>query len=177
MSRRAAFIDRDGTINVQPPEHSYVTRAEDLEILPGALEGMRALADCGFALVIASNQRGVGRGLLSMDDLNAIDAEIRSRLAEQGAELAGSYYCPHLIDDDCDCRKPKPGLLTRAASELDLDLPGSWMIGDSASDVEAGTAAGCRTVFLGGDPPAEATLIAPTLAEAAELVCAAPEPG
>jgi D-glycero-D-manno-heptose 1,7-bisphosphate phosphatase len=171
VSRPAAFIDRDGTINVQPPPHTYLSSVDELEILPGALEGMKALADCGFALVIVSNQRGVGRGLISMDDVDAIDAEIRRRLGEAGGDLAGSYYCPHLNDDDCDCRKPKPGLLLRAASELDLDLAASWMLGDSATDIEAGVAAGCSTAYLGEDPPHDATLSATSLAEAADLIC------
>jgi histidinol-phosphate phosphatase family protein len=172
VSRPAAFIDRDGTINVQPAEHTYLSSVEDLEILPGAMEGMKALADCGFALAIASNQRGVGRGLISMEDVDAIDAEIRRLLAPTGAEIAGSYYCPHLNDDDCDCRKPRPGLLLRAAEDLDLDLGASWMIGDSATDIEAGTAAGCRTAYLGEDPPPGATLSAATLLDASELICA-----
>jgi D-glycero-D-manno-heptose 1,7-bisphosphate phosphatase len=172
VSQPAAFIDRDGTINVQPPEHTYLSDVADLEILPGAIEGMKALADCGFALVIASNQRGVGRGLISMDDVNAIDAEIRRLLAASGAEPAGSYYCPHLNDDGCDCRKPRPGLLLRAAEELHLDLTASWMIGDSATDIAAGAAAGCRTAYLGNDPPGEATISAGSLAEAADLICA-----
>jgi D-glycero-D-manno-heptose 1,7-bisphosphate phosphatase len=172
VSRPAAFVDRDGTINVQPPEHEYLSGVGDLKVLPGALDGMRALADCGFALVIASNQRGVGRGLISMEDVNAIDAEIRRLLADSGAELAGSYYCPHLNDDDCYCRKPKPGLLLRAAEELDLDLGASWMVGDSGTDIAAGGAAGCRTAYLGDDPPAEATISAGSLAEAADLICA-----
>lgn len=173
MSRPAAFIDRDGTINVQPPEHQYLGSVEELEILPGTMEGLRALADCGFVLAIASNQRGVGRGLISMDDVDAIDAEIRRLAAEAGAEIAGSYYCPHLNDDDCDCRKPRPGLLLRAAEELDLDLSASWMVGDSATDIEAGAAAGCRTAYLGDDPPPGATLSAATLLAASELICAA----
>ena len=176
MSRAAAFIDRDGTINVQPPEHTYLSSVADLEILPGAMEGMRALADCGFALVIASNQRGVGRGMISMEDVDAIDAQIRRLLAASGAELAGSYYCPHLNDDGCDCRKPRPGLLLRAAEELDLDLGASWMLGDSATDIQAGIAAGCRTAYLGEDPPPEAAISAASLREAANLICAA-EPG
>lgn len=173
MSRRAAFIDRDGTINVQPPEHEYVTRVEDLELIPGAIEGMEALAGCGFALVIASNQRGVGRGLLTGEDLESIDAEIRRLVADAGAEIAGSYYCPHLIDDDCGCRKPKAGLLLRAAEELDLDLGASWMVGDSATDIQAGVAAGCRTAYLGADPPEGATVGVGSLREAAGLICAA----
>jgi D-glycero-D-manno-heptose 1,7-bisphosphate phosphatase len=175
VSRRAAFIDRDGTINVQPPEHEYLGGVRDLEILPGAMEGMNALADCGFALVIASNQRGVGRGLISMDDVNAIDAEIRRLAAKAGAEIAGSYYCPHLNDDDCDCRKPKPGLLLRAAEEMALDLAASWMVGDSATDIQAGVAAGCRTAYLGSDPPEAATIGAGSLQEAARLICSASE--
>jgi D-glycero-D-manno-heptose 1,7-bisphosphate phosphatase len=156
---------------VQPPEHEYVTRIEEFELIPGAVEGLARLAGCGLALVIASNQRGVGRGLISEDILQATEELLQGSLEPHGVSVAGFYYCPHLIDDDCDCRKPKPGLLFDAARELDLDLKASWMIGDSATDIEAGGAAGCRTAYLGEDPGIEATVTAGSLEEAAGLIC------
>ena len=129
---RAAFLDRDGTINARPAEHQYVTRAEDLRLLPGAIEGMARLAGCGYTLVVASNQRGMARGLLTERVLDEIEAVIEAALEPHGAVIAGFYYCPHQADDPgCDCRKPKPGMLLRAARELGLDLEESWMIGDS----------------------------------------------
>jgi D-glycero-D-manno-heptose 1,7-bisphosphate phosphatase len=107
---------------VQPPEHEYVSNVSDLELLPGAIEGIAALGNCGFALLLASNQRGVGRGLVSEQTLEQIDRELQRALEPHGVQFAEFLYCPHLIEDDCDCRKPKPGLLIRAAAELELDL-------------------------------------------------------
>jgi D-glycero-D-manno-heptose 1,7-bisphosphate phosphatase len=172
VSRRAAFLDRDGTINVLPPEHQYVTRPEDFELLPGAIEGMARLAGCGYTLVIASNQRGVGRGLVSEEALRACEAIVREALSPHGARVAGYYYCPHLIEDECDCRKPQPGLLLRAARELDLDLGASWMVGDSATDVEAGAAAGCSTAYVGSEAGVTANVTAASLGAAAAEICA-----
>jgi D-glycero-D-manno-heptose 1,7-bisphosphate phosphatase len=166
----AAFLDRDGTINRRPPPHEYVTRLEDFELLPGAVDGIAALSQCGFTLVVVSNQRGLARGMLTVEVLRATETVLQDALRPLGAEIAGFHYCPHDTDEDCGCRKPAPGMLLRAADELDLDLGSSWMIGDSESDVEAGTAAGCRTVSLG--EAKGATLSAATLPEAAELVCA-----
>jgi D-glycero-D-manno-heptose 1,7-bisphosphate phosphatase len=172
LTRPAAFLDRDGTINARPPEHEYVTRIEEFQLLPGAIEGLARLANCGFTLVVVSNQRGIARGLVSEELLRATEDAIQGGLQPQGASIAGFYYCPHELDENCDCRKPKPGLLLTAASELDLDLGSSWMIGDSDTDIEAGRAAGCRTVLLGEGSSAEATLEAASLRDAAEAVCA-----
>ncbi len=171
---RAAFLDRDGTINARPAEHQYVTRAEDLRLLPGAIEGMARLAGCGYTLVVASNQRGMARGLLTERVLDEIEAVIEAALEPHGAVIAGFYYCPHQADDPgCDCRKPKPGMLLRAARELGLDLEESWMIGDSPSDIGAGSAAGCRTAYLGSPPAEPATITAPSLGAVAERICSA----
>jgi D-glycero-D-manno-heptose 1,7-bisphosphate phosphatase len=148
-----------------------VTRIEDFRILPGALEGMARLAACGYALVVVSNQRGVARGLVSDEVLRATEAALDRGLEPHGVRVAGFYYCPHEIAEECDCRKPKPGLLLAAAEELDLDLGASWMVGDSHSDVEAGAAAGCRTAYLGSEQGVDATLSAGSLDEAAAAIC------
>jgi D-glycero-D-manno-heptose 1,7-bisphosphate phosphatase len=170
--RRAAFLDRDGTLNERPGEQSYVTQIADFRVLAEAVDGMRRLAECGYVLVVASNQRGVARGLVGPDLLRAAEDALQRELGPHAARIEAFYYCPHEIEESCDCRKPKPGLLLRAAAELDLDLSRSWMIGDSATDVQAGRAAGCRTAYLGTDGSASANLTATSLLEAAELICA-----
>lgn len=172
LTRPAAFLDRDGTINVQPPRHEYVTRIEDLQVLPGAIEGMVHLAVCGFVLVVVSNQRGVGRGLIHPECLVEIEDAFQEELEPRGVRISGFYYCPHLIADKCECRKPKPGLLLDAADKLNLDLGRSWMIGDSISDIRAGAAAGCRTAYVGrNNPPDRADVASASLEQAADVIC------
>ncbi len=144
--RRAVFLDRDGTLNREI--RSYVRRPEELEVFPWAGRALAKLAEKGIPLFLASNQAGVGKGLMSSADLDAVDARLRRELAGQGVSLAASYYCPHTDEDACDCRKPKPGLLLRGASEHGLDLSRSFMVGDSWRDMAAGRAAGARTVFV-----------------------------
>jgi D-glycero-D-manno-heptose 1,7-bisphosphate phosphatase len=143
----AAFLDRDGTII---HDRGYVRRAEDVELLPGAVDALRRAADAGLRLVVVSNQSGVGRGLVSPQELDEVHARMVELLSDAGVALDGAYYCPHAPSEDCACRKPKPGLLLRAVEELDLDPGRSVMIGDKLSDEEAGRAAGCvRTIRLG----------------------------
>lgn len=169
--RPAVFLDRDGTINVRPPEHEYVARIEDLQILSDAIEGMVRLAACGFDLVVVSNQRGVGRGLVDPGLLLEVEDVLQEDLNPYGVWIRGFYYCLHAIEDDCDCRKPKPGLLLSAADALDLDLERSWMIGDSASDIEAGTAAGCHTAYVGPKSPISADITSSSLGRVASVIC------
>jgi D-glycero-D-manno-heptose 1,7-bisphosphate phosphatase len=149
-----------------------VTRVEEFRLLPGAIEGMARLAACGYELVIASNQRGIARGLVGEAVLGEVEAAIQRALEPRGVGVSGFYYCPHQTDDPaCDCRKPKPGMLLRAASELDLDLSRSWMIGDSPSDVAAGAAAGTLTAYIGSEAEPGATLRAVSLKAAAAEIC------
>lgn len=169
--RPAVFLDRDGTINVRPPEHDYIRDSRDFEWLPGALEGMLKLARAGLPLVVVSNQRGISRGLIAPSTLHEIEARIQGSLADHGERVVAFRYCPHGLDDGCDCRKPRPGLLCSAASELGLDLHRSWMIGDSEADVEAGAAAGCRTIRLAAETDRDERTAA-SLLEAAEIVIA-----
>lgn len=144
--RRAVFMDRDGVLN---HDRGYVSRPEDFEWLPGVMHALRALQRAGWALVVATNQSGIARGLYGPAEYENLTAWMNSELAQHGVALDGVYHCPHLPDAplaawrrQCDCRKPAPGMLRRAARDLRLDLDASVMIGDKPSDILAGRAAG-----------------------------------
>jgi D-glycero-D-manno-heptose 1,7-bisphosphate phosphatase len=151
--RRAVFFDRDGVVNI---DRGYVSRLEDFEFVPGFIDGARFLHGAGYALIVITNQSGIGRGLYTEQDFAALTDWLKGALAAHGAPLAGVYYCPHhpseaigVYRTHCDCRKPAPGLLLRAASELSLDLASSVMFGDRATDLEAARAAGVgRRILL-----------------------------
>ncbi|MEE2665553.1 MAG: HAD family hydrolase [Myxococcota bacterium] len=150
----AVFLDRDGVLL----EHvRYLRRTDDVELIPAATAAVRALNQAGVAAVVVTNQSVVARGMCSEGELEEIHAVMRRKL--QPARLAGVYYCPHLPPGpgeaarppyrvECDCRKPSPGLLERASTELGIDLARSLMIGDSTSDVEAGRRAGAATALV-----------------------------
>ena len=149
---KAAFLDRDGVIN---RDQAYVHRWEDFEFMPGAIEAMRRLQQAGYALVVVTNQSGLARGYYSEEQYQALSVAMRQALAGQGITLAGIYHCPHHpagvvapLAVACDCRKPAPGLLLRAAQELQLSLADSLLIGDKASDIEAARAAGVGRAYL-----------------------------
>jgi histidinol-phosphate phosphatase family protein len=144
---KVVFFDRDGTIAKDVP---YCSRPEQFELLPGAGKAIRGLNQAGFKVIIITNQSGIARGYFTEETLGKIHEKMRNDLAEYGAFIDAIYYCPHHPDDNCDCRKPKPGLILRAAAEHDIDLSKSFFIGDSDKDIEAGQAAGCRTVLLSG---------------------------
>lgn len=152
MARPAVFLDRDGTI---VREVDYLRRPDRMRLLPHAADAIRRLRHGGFAVVLATNQSGIARGLLTEADLADIHEALRRRLARRRARLDGIYYCPHHPEfggaayrRECDCRKPAPGMLLRAAWELGLDLARSFAVGDSERDLEAGRRAGCRTVLV-----------------------------
>jgi D-glycero-D-manno-heptose 1,7-bisphosphate phosphatase len=153
-SRRpgAVFLDRDGTIN---REVHHLNQVEQVELLEGAAEAIRLLNGSGFKVVVVTNQGAVARGLLPESRLAEIHAALVALLARSGAAVDAIYYCPHHPTEgvgdmrrDCGCRKPRPGALQQAAGDLGLDLECSFLVGDQASDVEAGRAAGCRTVLV-----------------------------
>jgi D-glycero-D-manno-heptose 1,7-bisphosphate phosphatase len=167
--RPAAFLDRDGVINV---DRGYVYRREDFEFVPGVLEGARRLAELDFALVVVTNQSGIGRGRYGERDFQALTGWMKDQFAAAGAPLAGVYYCPHHPTEadgayriDCACRKPAPGMLLRAADELALDLATSVLFGDRASDLMAAEAAGVpRRILLATDGQGEPAVVAEGLA-------------
>lgn len=150
--RAAVFLDKDGTVLADEP---YNVDPDRMAYAPMALAGLSRLAKTDLALVVISNQSGVARGLFAADALHAVGVKLAAMFHAAGAHLDGFYWCPHHPDGvvdayavDCDCRKPQPGLLLRAARELELDLAASWFIGDILDDVEAGNRAGCRSILL-----------------------------
>ena len=146
MSRRAVFLDRDGVINVECGEH--IRHPEDLQLLPGSAAAIAALSKAGWPIVVYTNQSGVGRGYMSMADLDAIHDTLRCQVEIYGGELTAIYACTHHPNEGCDCRKPKPGMLLQAASEHDLDMAASFAVGDSPRDIAAANAAGCSPVLV-----------------------------
>jgi len=143
----AVFLDRDGVLNVYLPG-DYVRSPDDLTLLPGAAPGVRALNELGFPLFVISNQQGVAKGLMTPGELTLVDNTLHERLRAEGALIEKSYYCPHHSRDNCDCRKPKPGLLLRAAEENGIDLSRSYFIGDTETDGMAAGAAGVGAFIL-----------------------------
>ena len=151
-SRKAAFLDRDGVINV---DFGYVSCWEDFEFIPGAIDGMRMLQDLGYLLVVITNQSGIARGYFNVDDYQKLTNHFQMYLSKCGVQLTGIYHCPHhprfLRSEDpnpCNCRKPAPGLILQAQNDFMISLSQSILVGDQRSDIEAGSAAGVGTCFL-----------------------------
>lgn len=169
--RPALFFDRDGVVNMRLVD-DYVRDPGQLRLLPDIGEALRIARELGYVPVLVTNQQGIARQLMTERDLGAIHATMQERLrASAGTGFEAIYVCPHHADDRCDCRKPMPGMLLRAADELGLDLQRSWMIGDSPSDVEAGRRAGCMTAWLGtGEAPAGADIAAVHLREVMAVI-------
>ncbi len=157
--RPAAFLDRDGTIMV---EKEFLADPAGVELIPGATDGLRALRERGFALVVVTNQSGIARGLYGLEQFRAVQARLEALLALEGIRLDGVFLCPHHPDftGPCDCRKPLPGLYLQAARQLGLDLARSLFIGDRLSDVDAADALGGTPILLrtGYGRAAEASL-------------------
>lgn len=145
---KATFLDRDGVINYKAPEGEYIRKWEQVKFIPGVIGAVAQLNDAGYQVFIVTNQRGVALQMVQLQDLLEIHRRIKEEFHNAGAIISDIYCCLHNINEMCVCRKPKPGMLQRAAREYNLDLKSSWMIGDSITDVEAGENAGCRTILL-----------------------------
>lgn len=156
QKQRAVFLDRDGTINRYV---GFIRKPEDLELLAGAAEAIRRINQSGYLAIVVTNQPVIARGEVTWEGLDEIHRKLETQLGREGAYLDDIFVCPHHPDKgfpgerpeyklDCDCRKPKPGLLIQAAEKYNIDLAKSWMIGDDQRDVDAGTAAGCRTAVV-----------------------------
>jgi len=142
---RAVFLDRDGTVI---EECGYLSDPARVRLLPGAATVLRALAAEGWKLIIISNQSGVGRGLITPAQMGEVQQRFLDLLLSEGVSFSGSYVCTHTPEDRCQCRKPSPSLIQRAATEHSVDLSASWMIGDRESDILCGRNAGCSTIWL-----------------------------
>lgn len=180
---KAVFLDRDGTINA---DKGYVHKVEDFVLIPGAVEALKRLQHAGFALVVVTNQSGVGRGMYTVDDYLAVESHFRELLGQEGITLAGIYACFHHAEGtgiygvECDCRKPKPGMIKKAQKDLGICLAESFVVGDKWADVRMGVNAGvrvdhCILVRTGkagsdeGNKVANAPLV-PDLKSAADLI-------
>jgi len=152
MSHRSLFLDRDGTL---VESRHYPSHPEQLVLYPGVIWELRRLQAAGFRLVLVTNQSGLAHGYFDQGQLDRMHEHLATQLRRGTVVLDGVYVCPHHPEGTvpelaiaCDCRKPHPGMLIRAASDLDLDLARSWFVGDILDDVEAGNRAGCRTVLV-----------------------------
>jgi len=152
----AVFLDRDGTLI---RDVGHLDRREQVEILPRVPEAIRLLRRRGFLLVVVTNQSAVARGRLTEEELGSIHDDLNARLAKEGARLDGIYYCPHHPTEGsgrynvaCDCRKPNPGLVRRAAADLGLDLSLSYVVGDQMSDMELADRVGAKGILIAGRP-------------------------
>jgi D-glycero-D-manno-heptose 1,7-bisphosphate phosphatase len=155
MKRKAVFLDRDGTINI---DRGFIHRAEEFDFVEGAERLIRTLNDAGFLVVVVTNQSGVARGFYSEDDVMKLHAFIEDELQKAGAHIDRFYFCPHHPEapllqykTDCACRKPKPGMVLRALDDLGIDPKKSYMVGDSARDICAGKRAGLTSIRISGD--------------------------
>ena len=154
--QKTIFLDRDGTINKYM---GFLRKPEELELLPGVAEAIKLINSSGYLAVVVTNQPVIARGEVSFDGLEEIHNKMETLLGQEGAYLDAIYFCPHHphkgfegevpeLKIDCDCRKPKPGMLLKAAEDLNIELKNSYMIGDSDTDVEAGKAAGCTAIKI-----------------------------
>ena len=184
MSRPAIFLDRDGTLI---EDADYLRSPEQIRLLPGVTDGLRRLQEAGYALIVVSNQSGVARGMFSEGEVEAVHWTLMGLLSESEVRLDGIYYCPHHPDASdgtygvvCRCRKPEPGMLEQAMREHDLEGEGSWTIGDSVRDLQAGKAVGARTILVRtgkpvpDPPPVEADYVEDGLSEAVERILSSP---
>lgn len=170
FASKAVFLDRDGVINHKAPEKDYIRNWREIRLIPGAVEAVASLNQAGYKVFVATNQRGVATLRVKIEDLLDIHHRIQEEFAQNGAIISQIYYCPHDTPANCPCRKPRPGMLQRAALEHHLNLGASWMIGDSCSDVEAGESAGCRSILLASHAAAAQQFSdAPLIAESLEL--------
>lgn len=142
----AVFLDRDGVINRNRAH--YVLTWDDVEFLPGVFVALRELARSTYRVVVVTNQSAVGRGLMAPETLEEINSAILAQIVAEGGRVDAVYVCPHRPDEGCDCRKPRPGMLLKAAADLGLDLSRSYLVGDAVTDVQAGLAASCRPLLV-----------------------------
>lgn len=178
--QKLVVLDRDGVVNHDSDQ--FIKSPEEWLPIPGSLEAIALLNQSGWHVVIASNQSGIGRGLFDMGALNAMHTKLHRALAAVGGHIDAIFFCPHAADDQCSCRKPKPGMFEQIAQRFGVDLKGAPAVGDSQRDLEAAAAVGCATILVrtgkgkkteqeGKMPPG--TLVFDDLAAAARHIVAA----
>jgi len=146
---KTVFLDRDGVINKERSD--YIKSISELEIFPNIAKNIELLKNAGFLVVVITNQSVINRGLITHETVDQIHDSIQNYLKSNGTSIDGFFYCPHKPNENCNCRKPKPGLLHQAILELDIDPKSSWMIGDNNSDIEAATSIGCQAIKISKD--------------------------
>lgn len=174
---KAVFLDRDGTVIVDPPDERVDT-IEKIQLFPDTIEALTLLASLDYGVILITNQAGIAEGRIDAADFERINGKAVELLEDSGVKILKTYMCPHVASDNCECRKPKPTMILQAARDFDVDLSQSWMIGDHESDIKAGLNAGggVRTILVKTankpeDSP-DATYTAPTLSDAIRYVAA-----
>lgn len=152
MKNKAVFLDRDGTINI---DKNYMYKIEEFEFIENVVEALKILYDLGYKLIVVTNQAGIGRGYYTEDDLEKLNNYMTEKLQDAGIKIEKCYFCPHHAEHgigkyktECECRKPKPGMILEGIKEFNIDAENSYMVGDKMSDAEAGINAGVKPVIV-----------------------------
>ena len=146
LNSKLIILDRDGVINHD--SDNYIRSVDEWQPINGSIEAIARLYQAGYVVTVATNQSGIGRGYYSVDVLNGMHAKMNELVSAAGGRITYIAYCPHLPTDNCDCRKPLPGLIRQIELATGISASGHWMVGDSISDLQAGTAAGCNTALV-----------------------------
>lgn len=163
------FLDRDGTINV---DRGYVHTVSDFEYIPGAVQGMRTLCDAGYRLIVVTNQSGIAQGIFSEEEFQELSDWMVDNLLRSGVRISAVYHCPHHPDftGSCDCRKPKLGMFWQAIEDFDINLKGSWAVGDNARDLSICAETPCKGILIGEGEAPEGCKVASSLIQAARII-------
>lgn len=158
--QKVIFIDRDGVINRDPggwTKYSYVTKWDEFFFIDGSTKALKKLKEAGYKICLISNQGGISKGYFTEEDLDRLNERMLGEIEKAGGRIDELYYCPHHDKDNCECRKPKTGLIEQAIKKMDVGLKNTFIIGDSVRDIEAGKRMGMKTIFVlsGKTPPSE----------------------
>jgi D-glycero-D-manno-heptose 1,7-bisphosphate phosphatase len=147
---KAVFLDRDGTINI---DRHYIYKPEDWEFTENAVDAIKMLNTAGYKVIVISNQSGIARGYYTQEDVQNLHRYVNAELAKQGTKIDAWYFCPHLpeISGECECRKPKTGLIRQAVKDFDIDISKSWLVGDKQSDIECANNAELKGILIGNN--------------------------
>lgn len=170
---KIVLLDRDGTVIVDPPDER-VDKIEKIELFPDTIEALKVLADAGFSVILITNQAGIAEGRINKEEFQVINNRVLEMLQPSGVEFLETFVCPHGPNDGCECRKPKPTMILRAAEKYGIDLANTFMVGDRPGDIGAGNNAGTKTILVKtGNVDVEApdaTYTASTLLDAARYI-------